>query len=520
MLLSIGKLNEGKMKIRNQILILGLLLTSFVLNAAIPAPNCKYIATETEALKTPQNKEAVSQITEKAINLNASYAIAEYIYSAVNLGIKRDMAIEILMKNPYVRDIEFPKEELTQAFLEYKSGNNHTVEAAIKKLMKHVTAFRNGTKSITETRDYDIEIETIGIKNQCRLGSCWAYAATAFIELLVKHYVNEIKVNPAKYGHLKHLKENQIQTAVEHYYALYIINAIRLAIDSGRVSENEKLFVQGGTFFNFMAYAKSFGAGVPQNQWAPIKAYKKAMFKDAFLDSLKKMALNYHKQIEEMKKSNLPRAEKEKAISELKQDAYIEIEIIVESYTDNLAKKIEVNGKELSSREFYKTFIAPLVNEMTIIKKSSYDFDTGHQRARVEIIDDNLVRKTNTFSYRTLYNTPKSFDDTIIRELIKGKPIYIATAIPSSSFKDKETGEVHQIINGSNGLTTMYRVKGEPKIRGGHALVIVGAELKANGRIATLKIQNSWGAEHGDAGFLHVNHSFLDAHTKYVITID
>lgn len=495
------------------------LLSSLVFAGPIPAPSCKHIGKNAAQLNGSQNPKLFQFAATELQKLNSPYELANYIQKLIENGVKETSFKTLIRQNPYIEDMNFPLVELTNSFREIKTSGDTSFVNIKRKLIKNISAFRAGKKTFSPKRDYDIELELIGIKNQCRLGSCWAYASVAYLELLVKHFKSQIERNP-EYAEFKNIDESQLQLAVEHYYALYIINEIKLSIADGKTRSNDELFIQGGTFRNFMAYAKSFGMGVPQNQWAPFKSYKKAMFKDKFLDALKEMALTRHDEIELVKQEKMPFPERVRKIKQIKKIAYEEIEAIVETYTSELDHKISINDSSLSPKDFFQKFMEPFVSKMQVSSLAEFNYESYSEASRVRVLDKNQEVQINSFPYKKNYMKEVKHDRFIINTLRQGKPLYVAMKIPTSTFKDKKTGETHQIINASNGLTTMYRVDGSPKIRGGHALVIVGVELNAQGKIVTYKIQNSWGDAHGDKGILHVSRSFGDTHFKYVVTLD
>lgn len=498
----------------------------FALAEFIPAHKCSISATSKKSLLNLLGP-ASQNIVWEAEKINSPEDIAQFIFNSLKASAPKQFVEELLFQNPYVQDIKYPKTEIINAIADSKeildtAGFEVGLDHIRAILVHNVKAFRENQKNFTDKRTYDSMIDIIGVKDQCRLGSCWAYASIAYIELLMKYFKSKAETDPSLAAY-KDISEEHLKIAVEHFYAMYILNEVRRTILTSQVKENEELFEQGGMFLNFMAYAKSLGTGVPSKQWAPFKSYKKAMFKDNFLNALKDMALYHHKLLQENERrnpyrefndgkfENIESARRDIAEQRdmLRQAAFKDVETKVEFYTDDLHVTIPVGGKELSVQEFYQDFILSQVSKSEVWRLKSYNMDQRDHYSEVELVDHNLNIHYERFPYQVRDMKEDLFSKSIKEELDAGKPIYISLQIPEGSVKIPATGESFQTMDSVSGLSTLRPYPRKPKIRGGHALVIVGAEFDVNGNIVSLRVQNSWGEAYGDAGIIHVDISFL-----------
>jgi aminopeptidase C len=497
-------------------------------NYSIPVMKCSTLMSAVEQNITEKNKKVLEHLANKYSSLNSGYEIASFMKEAVEAKVRTETAINMLVETPYVKKMNFPREELESAFQEIFQTHklrDLNFEIVSAKVIKNLSVYREGKKTYTSERPYDSVLEILGVKNQCRLGSCWAYASMTTVELAMKHFRTLADVFPEKFGHMKELTDEQLRLATEHFYALYVINEVKKLVKSGRFDAKEEIFQQGGWFKNFMAFAMNFGTGVPEAQWAPFKSYKKAMFKDQFLDGLKAIAARHHEILQEIRNSEATSKEKAKRIEEETKLAFNEIEASVESYTKDLdSSLIQVKGKSFSPREFHERYLGSMVEGLDFWNISHVtETNVYTNSARVSIIDVNKSSrlKEEYFSYPTTMNYVREADfEKVIRNSIdKGLSVYISINVPVNRYTDPKTGKSYEVINGQNGLTTQeFAPNTKLKSRGGHAVVVVGYELDAKGKIATLLIQNSWGTEHGDKGLLHFDISFVKNNLRQAVT--
>lgn len=495
---------------------------------SIPVMKCSGLITAVEQNINKKNKVILEHLANKYSSLNSGYEIASFMKESIEAKIRVETAINMLMETPYVKKMSFPKEELEAAYMEtfqtFKT-RDLSFDLVAAKIIKNVSVYREGKKTFTEERPYDSVLEILGVKNQCRLGSCWAYASMTTVELAMKHFRSLAENHPQKFGHMKELSEDQLRLATEHFYALYVINEVKKLVKSGRYDAKEEIFQQGGWFKSFMAFAINFGTGVPEGQWAPFKSYKKAMFKDQFLDGLKAIAARHHEVLEEIKSSNASSKEKRAKIEEETKLAFNEIEANVESYTKDLdSSLIRTKGGKFTPQEFHRRYLASMVQGLEFWQISSFtELKAYSNSARVSIIDINKNSRLREeyFDYPTTTNYVRKADfEKVIRNSIdKGLSVYISINVPVNRYTDPKTGKSFEVINGQNGLTTQeFAPNQKLKSRGGHAVVVVGYELDAKGKIATLLIQNSWGTEHGDSGLLHFDISFINNNLRQAVT--
>lgn len=512
-------LNNSRAFVLSVFVILGLYSKpSF---AGIPAPACKNLAWDhAKDYINNSNETRILAMGVRAENLNSPEAIASYMLEAIQLQVKLEPAMKLLSESPYIKLMAFPITELRNAFVELKQSGKQDLHEANRITFKNLSAFRYGIKSYTPSREYDFSLPRGTVRDQCRLGSCWAYASDVLLEKINLYLMANIGKDP-RLEKFKHLTEEDILMSIEHYYVLYIFNESLLAIKNGTVKENEELFEQGGSLKNFMLYAKEFGIGVPQKQWKPFKSYKRALFKDKFLDSLKDLAMYYHDQILAIKKSKeIPSHQKSDLIKAEIAKAAKALEDHIESYTGELDHTIRLGEVNKTYKDFYNLVVAPALKGLKVYSKGDFDHSFGMRTNSVEVIDKSLKTRYISGRFESFVHTAERFEQVIINELKKGKALYIAVSIPTNSFVDPVTGKTHSIINGQNGFVSRLGTEEkEVKIRGGHALVITGYELDANGRIRTLEIQNSWGASHGDKGFWHMDISFAYEHLYHIVAI-
>ena len=509
---------------------------AFALAEFIPAHKCKISATTKKSLLDLLGPSS-DVLVKEAEKINSPENIAQFIFSSLKTSAPKQLIEELLFQSPYVQDLKYPRTEISNAISDSKeifetAGFTVGLDHIRAVLVHNIKVFRERDKNITDKREYDSMIDIIGVKDQCRLGSCWAYASIAYIELLMKYFKSKAETDPALAAY-KDISEDHLKIAVEHFYAMYILNEVRRTILTSQVKENEELFEQGGMFLNFMAYAKSLGTGVPSKQWAPFKSYKKAMFKDKFLNALKNMALYHHRLLEENEKRN-PFAElndgkfesvaaARKDIAEqrekLREAAFRDVETKVEFYTNDLHVSIPVGGKEISVQEFYQNFILSQVSKSEVWRIKPYNKDQIDHYSEVELVDHNLNIHYESFPYQVRDMKEELFSKKIKEELDEGKPVYISLQIPEGMVKNPMTGESFQTMDAASGLSTLRPYPRKPKIRGGHALVIVGAEFDVNGGIVSLRVQNSWGEGYGDNGIIHVDISFLRQLMTHVVVL-
>ncbi len=421
---------------------------------------------------------------------------AEVAFSAYDFSVlasrfrqkkfKDSRLASMLYLSPFAKEMEISKSELKELASQINTKNLNTKEEIKSEMMAFFPALRDGTKVFGKKRDYDTLLHTLKAKNQCGFGSCWAYAQTAQIESQLSLELG-----------------TDIPLSAEHFYAQYIKNELKGALFKSRAPGSE-LFSEGGWGHAYFAYLPHFGL-MPEEAFKPKTQFISGNVKKNLMDDLRARTKQFFKD-----KKSLPRSE----VNTLRQIAAQDLEDIVEKYTGRLEKEFMYKGKRYTPKSFYEEFFDHDSRKVT-------NYTRGPPRSQLHKIDVQISTNDKTRSqaqfYKSAATSLQDLEDIIKSNIDNNKAISYTMNTPVNSYYSFiKRGEVTVI----DSVTGKAHIPGPfVKTRGGHVLVIVGYELDYNGKIKTVKIQNSWG-KFGDEGFLHMDKSMFWKMMKKITVID
>ncbi len=513
-------------------------------NNIIPTDNTCINFTKSIIKYSYAYKNLLQHLKLKAESANSATNLTDMIDWAFNKGLDVPEIREAVLGSPYFKELKVSQVAITRTLIEIKESQTSGFISAIDSFNKYIPSFKKGLKAIDKARYYDFTIEALAVKDQCRIGGCWAYAGTSFLEQVLFKKLGK-----------------KVELSTKHYYGQFIANEVKKNLFYNSLDTKDELFEEGAMFVDYMAYIKSFGI-MPKSAYKLPIAYDKEPHKTQLYNSLREILNKFYREKKKILKKDIEPHLKEQEIQRYREKYAREIDDEVQKYSGDFKQEFTFNNKIYTPLRFYKEYIADLIPNLKInyLTRKSSDYymfyDDGFSKldtdgypivnfeTEVIIYDKNVKPKKNKFAYfekniplkpEELKNHPRAnmFSEIIktynkdtgkILKIIKNEidnknPVYISFEVTDNIYVDPVTKKEYNLINNETGKVTSHGVNKQLKTEGGHAVLIVGYEVNHKGELKTLKIQNSWGTRHGDDGFLHMDVSYLNKYGIDLITL-
>ncbi len=488
-------------------------------------------------------KDVLNNLKLKAESANSATDLINMIDWAFAKGLDIPEIREATIGSPYFKELKVSQAPITRALIEIKQSQSSNFLSAVDAFKKYIPSFKNGFKAIDKARYYDSTIATLAVKDQCRIGSCWAYGSTSFLEQVLSKKLGK-----------------KVELSTKHYYGQYIANEVKKNLFRDPISPKGELYKEGGRFDSYMAYIKNFGI-MPKSAYKLPVAYDKEPHKTQLYNSLREILDRFHKVKDKILKKEIDHSIKEQEIQRYRVKYAKEIDDEVQRYSGDFKQTFTFEGKKYNPVSFYNEYIADQIptlklnklghNPSDLIAFSEANFKVDKDGypimdipSMVKIFDENLNPQKNSFKvigkYIPVYpdklkDSPianifpeiiekYSKDKEKILKIIKSeidnkKPIYISIDVTDNTYIDPVTKKEYKIINSETGKITTHGLNKRVGTHGGHALLVVGYEVNHKGELKTIKMQNSWGTRHGDDGFLHMDISYFKKYGRNIVTL-
>jgi len=455
--------------------------------ASIPThPTCQNSIVKLIKKVNPAYDKNHLQLESEAEVAFSAFDFARVIYNFKQRNLKDSRLGSMLWLTPFAKEMDIPKSDLKKLANIINDKAITTKEAIKEEIINFFPAYKNGSKTFGKERDYDGLLNTLKAKNQCSFGSCWAYAQTGQVE-----------------SQLSAALDTDIPLSAEHFYGEYILNEARRKLFKNS-KPGKTLFSEGGWGYGYFAYLPHFGL-MPEEAFKARKHYKTSANRQELLDQLRERINQFFQDKKSVNKSE---------VKQLRKKAGEDLQDIVQSYTGELRKEFTYKGQKYTPQSFYEEFFGRQNTPIT-------NYVRGPPSSQKTVVDVSIATNEKTFEARKFYKQIRSRRDelekVIIENIDKKKAVSLTMDVPVNSYFSLLKGGEVTVINAKTGKAELPGMR--VKTRGGHVVVIVGYELDFNGKIKTVKIQNSWG-DHGDEGFLHIDRGLFWKMMRELIVIN
>ncbi len=374
------------------------------------------------------------------------------------------------------------------------------------------------------------------IKDQCKFGSCWAYASTTFFEHLLRHRDKTNITLSADYFYQKYIKK--------YIFKLVEIDDLRWKPDEifPESNGNFDIKLDGGNLEGYLGNIKKWGIVPKSVTDSNMQSFKTIEGKNIYLKEIKNLLSNYFdakKQLYKSFEKNHP-ANKFSKISKAyylrlqKRHSRWHIKIIEKKYLaqkakrekslNELTKKIGALHKQVLSRltTILDTHLGKDV-ESFMYQDQEYTPQNFYQKHFNSVKLKHYVPKNiaQEHSLMVMFLHDENFDTKPTAQTnyqIKSKAEISKMIIDNFNLSNPKPlliglkvfprGEDHKIrlVDQVNGIIDMPK---NTIIRGtlsSHAMVVIGRTLNADGEISSLIVQNSWGKKSHDKN-IPANHN-------------
>lgn len=333
-----------------------------------------------------------------------------------------------------------------------------------------------------------IDLETTGIKNQGRSGTCWSYCSNSFLESEMAR-IGKKPVNLAPMFTVRNVYEEKADSYVRMHGYLN--------------------FGQGGALPDVVAMYGKYGA-------VPMEVYEGLEYGSD---------VNRHGEMEAILKGMLDAviANKNKQLSPVWKKAYSSV---LDAYLGDYPKEFMHEGKKYTPQTFARDVVG--LDASDYIQFTSFNHKPFYNTMKVMVPDN--------WMYGDSYNVPLNDITTIIdNALEKGYTISWATDVSEKGFswkngvayvpeKDytKMSKEEREAM--FNGPKPEMKVTQENRqaaydnytTTDDHGMQIVGLAKDQNGK-EYYKVKNSWGDKNDHEGYLYVTKNFVKYKTMTIL---
>ncbi len=303
---------------------------------------------------------------------------------------------------------------------------------------------------------YDVEISKIRIKNQCALSHCHLYSWISELE-----HTSGIELSVA-YLDAMNIYQKAIETLRQGEF--------KLNLGSNSIDSRDSI--------------SSYGL-IPENVWTAKKDYSSVNSYSKLFAGLESILLN----------------------ATLQSTNFEDTEQIIFNFIQQMIgawpSTFMYNGQEFTPTQFANHYFKNLNSKLVDVYVS------------LDGIEGATDLESQTFSKVMLRLNRENFEDTLMKTLDHGQPVYLSYN-HHKQYVDSETGIMSvsafnypSVANiEDREVLSIYH-----KWTGPHAVLIVGYQKDHHtGRPIKWKIQNSWGEAAGDSGYFHMYADYFKLH--------
>lgn len=316
---------------------------------------------------------------------------------------------------------------------------------------------------ISHDTDYDVDVSTLTIKDQCQTGHCHLYTWSAQLEHVSGIEVSNDYLDAMNIYHtaLKALKDGKT----------------KLSFASNPADSRDSILTYGL---------------IPKNIWSPIFKPNSRKVYSKIVTGIESILLN-------SKLQNLNPTDIEKLILNF-----------IQSLVGVWPTTFEYNSEWYTPNTFAEAYFSNLNQTLTTV-------------VRVDDAPSTQFLDSNTFPKIEKAVGQIEFENLLMSVLDQGKPAYLSYN-HHEQFVDAETGIMS--ISAFNFPAEAMIINPEIISQnylwtGAHAVLVIGYQKdQASGRPIKWKIQNSWGSTAGDNGFFHMYSDYFQLHAWSFSFID
>jgi aminopeptidase C len=427
----------------------------------------------------------VTAFIEQGRETNSGQDFVDLLTKGISLNLDSDTLLKVLTNTPFSKEMGVTPQSINEILNIIKSNKISTPQEVTELITSYFKLYNRGVKVITRNRDYDQELSSFNIENQCNFNSCWTFASVAKLE----HTFSK------KLG-------SSVDLSEDFFYGRYILNEVRAHYRSNFLPFGD-LFHQRGDASKFEALVPHFGI-IPKSAFTAKKQFS-SVDQEAFLKEIKERLLVHTQAMSKTKDSN--------AQLNLIESTDNDIKGIISKYIDDLDKEFVHEGVTYNSKSYYQHVmgednrdIKRFIRDKPEEKNKYMAQQEAHAvHSSSGAVDQSIVEAQNAAI------SDKDIEDLIIFTLNNNEPLFFAFNSPGEEvLKGLDLVKLIDIKTGRASLDDgLGNVIDDIEGSNAHAVLITGFELDLNGKIKTIKVRNSYGNTYGDNGVIHMDASFF-----------
>lgn len=464
-----------------------------------------------------QNSEVLTKEDLQTFFLNT--VKKEDLVEAINRvpeDVEEEWVKKRLLDSPYFRSMGFGEEE---------------TKSVIAQAVKEGKSLR----SINELLDsmaykMDAEVPILKERNQCNSGTCWIQSSMAATEKTVG------------------LKEGASDVFM---WAQHIRTQVRYHLSRVKLptySREGRIFMEGGSFHQLFQYIGKVGL-IPDGVWKPKKAIYEKEVKEELFQKLNSV-------LEEFFTNKQNMDNKSDEYKAYKKEIGKKLDEIMNEYFE-LPKKIVVDEVEYTPKEWAEAFFDTSDFQISRIEKMIQDLSpkqkeaflakeekiaqtakekaikrAGEDATQGQIDDEEakaiqelralpMKKGVPEVEVNVRNESIEKIESLIVERINKGEPVYMAFDSPGKEkgyFVSTEEGNIRvPYFNNETRITSVAERVPPAKIKGGHAVTVVGYKLDSQGRISRLKYYNS---QDSHLGYFTMNATFFQRFLNHIYLLE
>lgn len=444
--------------------------------------------------------QEVKELENLAPNVNSTLSFLDLLNWMARDDRLEDLdLIKNFLKSPWGQRSGLSLDEAKALFLKIKNQNLSERQDLVQLIKEEYPAFALKEDNLLNFSRADYEIQTVGVKNQCQWGACWAYAGTEGVEIGVAKNAGE-----------------EIPLSTEYLYLQYVITKSQEILEFDLpVYDILKEFPDGGTSTKLSGLIRTYGM-IP-TEFLPRELSGFSHRRNVVLKKVQEQLESAYKSFRGLSGDELKEAKR------IEQDR---LRKEIESLFGNIPREFEYNGTTYTPQGFLKKFfpqgegeydavtLKSLVEDFEKkskkVKKAKEAVEESFDEERFRDLDGNWINREIDGNHDIVEFT--DYMSFLKQRLDAGEPLYLSYDLPKGSwgsngaFKDKS-----EFVNDKTGEIFLPKGKAERSRKAGHAVLAVGYEVNLKGEIEYVKVLNSWGTSSGDRGYYYIHRDYLEA---------
>lgn len=441
--------------------------------------------------------QEVKEVSTLAKKTNSTLAFLDLVQRmSVEELLEDEKLISEFLSSPWGKNTGLSLDEAKALFLKIKSQGLEDRQGIVNAVKEEYPSFKIKEENLLNFSRADKEVSTVGVKDQCQWGACWAYAGSEGVEIRVSKSAGV-----------------EIPLSTEHLYLQYVITKSQEVLEFDlNIGDLLKEFPDGGTSTKLMGLVQSYGM-------IPTDALPRAL--SSFPRKRDALLVKVQGLIEQAQAGFRGLSGEELNAAKVIEQDRLRKEI--EAFFGEIPKEFDFKGETYTAKSFMKKFYPGIEEDYSAVtlksaveefqkakKKFKPSEEEWFREQRFRDIDGKWVEREVTGLNEEVEFSEylKFLKDNIDNE----QPLYLSYDLPkgtwssNGAFRDKS-----EFVNEKTGEIFLPKGKIERSNKAGHAVLAVGYELNLKGEIEYVKILNSWGTNSGDRGFYYIHRDYLEA---------